>query len=455
MTDAFLEFPKMTAEPELARAFDFLCEHTPAKSRVMALVGHHGEPRSLAAVLTCKDKDHAYQAVQVLRRALAARDGAQVAEDLQTLAAALPDAPAGSLRQAVGYAATGTWPAAAETLYLLPPDEADRDADDEPDQDPEADGPATTPHGARLKDLPGKVVRIAHLREFHVIDEDALVREAMSQGWEPVPASELDDDDPRDLVGAVMTLTEQGGSITGADTLEDQSEAALLRVEDHDELADWSERPIRTRFTHGWRLRQQPAYTRKRPQQDEAPLDLVALFPVKDCGCADEECEDCGWQLTPRTADLLLTALCVLGDQAYDDAEELGDHRVSDHESGNWEVFTRLPALTFGAKRRWRRKMARAFGDLARDIERGGWPQPSCTAEEMALHLAIQDAPTYLEDVDDQDGHTRLPTHRDDYDWGACSDMFFQDHDVLMLFDARLMASKTPARMRTTAPGRR
>ncbi len=33
--------------------------------------------------------------------------------------------------------------------------------------------------------------------------------------------------------------------------------------------------------------------------------------------------------------------------------------------------------------------------------------------------------------------HSHLPEHRDDYDWNACSDLFFQDHDVLMLFDAR------------------
>lgn len=45
-----------------------------------------------------------------------------------------------------------------------------------------------TPHGARLKDLPGKVVRIAHLREFHITDEDALIRAAMDEGWEPLPA---------------------------------------------------------------------------------------------------------------------------------------------------------------------------------------------------------------------------------------------------------------------------
>lgn len=52
-----------------------------------------------------------------------------------------------------------------------------------------------------------KVVRIAHLHEFHITDEDALLRAAVDRGWEPLPASELDDD-PRDLIEAVMTLTE-------------------------------------------------------------------------------------------------------------------------------------------------------------------------------------------------------------------------------------------------------
>lgn len=59
----------MAAEPELTPLFDFLCEHSPSKSRVMALIGPYDGPRSLTGVLTCKDKHHAYQAVQLLLRA--------------------------------------------------------------------------------------------------------------------------------------------------------------------------------------------------------------------------------------------------------------------------------------------------------------------------------------------------------------------------------------------------
>lgn len=163
-----------------------------------------------------------------------------------------------------------------------------------------------------------------------------------------------------------------------------------------------------------------------------------------ECDRDDGDCEKCGWQLTPRTADILLTALSVLSDQAYDDADELGDHPVTDHTPGLFEVFGRLPKLTHTADRRWRRRMARAFEDLAQDIEQGKWPEPSCTADEMALHLAIDDAPGYIDDIELNTAHGQLPTHRDDYDWSGCSDMFFQDHDVLMLFHAHFDGIERP-----------
>ncbi|MFE7278662.1 hypothetical protein [Streptomyces sp. NPDC057623] len=430
----------MATEPELTPVVDFLCEHSPSKSRVMALIGPYHGARSLTGVLTCKNKHHAYQAVQLLRRALASRDTDVVTEDLNTLATALPDAPAGSLRAATAHAASGTWPAPAGTTFCPPDEDLGEDEDTHVDEAPTAPG-SETPDGARLKDLPGKVVRITHLREFHITDEDALIRAAIDDGWEPLPASELAEDDPRDLIGAVMTLTDSGSWITGADTLEDQSEAGLLRAEHGDELTNWSPVPVTAHFHHGWRLRQPVPGT---PTDEEQP-DLVALFPVKECSCEDEDCENCGWQLTPRTADLLLTALSVLADQAYDDSDDLRDQPVTKQQPGNWELFTRLPSLTWSADRSWRRRMARAFDDLTGDLEHGRWPQPSCTAEEMALHLAIEDAPSYLDDIDTRDtAHGTLPEHRDDYDWDACSDLFFQDHDVLMLFDARLDGIEDP-----------
>ncbi|OPC79548.1 hypothetical protein B4N89_00025 [Embleya scabrispora] len=447
----------MNAGFEQVRLFDFLCEHTPSKSRVMALIGTFDIPRSLAAVLTCKDKAHAHAAQRMLRRVLAARDATEGAESLRTLVAALPDAPGSSLRQAVAHAATGTWPAGTGILYVPVPEAGAQDEELEGREDagasdePDDTSAAASPDEARLKDLAGSVVRIAHLREFHITDEDTLVREAMSQGWEPLPASDLTEDDPRDLVGAVMTLSDSDSWIAGAETLTDQSSARLLRVQDGDELADWSARPIRTDFTHGWRLGREHEEAAidpeaSTPTPDEETPDLVALFPVRECDCGGEGCEEGCWQFTPRTVDLLLTALSVLADQAYDDAEELGDRPVSDHDTGNWETFMRLPPLTFAANREWRRRMARAFDDLADDLERGTWPQPSCTAEEMALHLAIEDAPSYLDDIDESnDAHGRLPEHEDDYDWDMCSDLFFQDHDVLMLFNARFDGIEDPA----------
>ncbi|MFB6577373.1 hypothetical protein ACFCYC_07990 [Streptomyces sp. NPDC056402] len=88
--------------------------------------------------------------------------------------------------------------------------------------------------------------------------------------------------------------------------------------------------------------------------------------------------------------------------------------------------------------------MARAFDDLAGDLVKGNRPNPNCTAEEMALHLAIDDAPTYLEDRPAEDDHNTLPEHEDDYGWDSCSDLMFQDHDVLMLFHSKYTGIEDP-----------
>ena len=425
----------MTSSSPAARAIDFLCEHTPSKSRVMALLSHGNGPSSLTAVLTCKEPDHAYEAVELLRRVLARRDATTVDDELRALTAEMADAPASSLRQAVVQAASGTWRADPGALFVVP--------DPEPAEDEQAAEVPPGPVGhPRLKDLQGRVVRIAHLHEFHITDENALLRAAVDRGWEPLPASERGDDDPRDLIGAVMTLTEDA-DLPGTQTLEEQSSAELLSHEDGDELADWSTAPVVTRFHHGWRLRHQ----RTRPAAETQTPNFAALFATEDCACGggNEDCEECGWQLTPRTADLLHTALAVLADQAYDDTQRLGDQFLSDADSATWGVFDRMPPLTWTADHRWRRRMARAFDDLAADLAKGDWPNPTCTAEEMALHLAIEDAPIYLEDRPKDDEHSTLPDHEDDYTWDSCSDLLFQDHDVLMLFHAPLSGIEDPA----------
>ncbi|WP_354642924.1 hypothetical protein [Kitasatospora camelliae] len=416
----------------------------------MALVGHPNGPASLQAVLTCRDHELAYRAALLLRKALSSTTKSWQPAPAEELCARLPDAPASSLRHAVSYALAGSWPVGAGCLtdwLEQPEDTAPDDLDGGEDSEHE-ERASRTPHDARLRDLPGQVVQVITLRQFHVHEPDLLLQAAHREGWTPLSVEELSDDDPRDLVGAVMWLADQGGDINGADTLTDQSSASCLRVENGHEVAEWSSEPVVATFRSGWRLHQAVHDDDRagRPDAGEELPDFAALFPVTEHHCEDEDCEDCGWQLTPRTADLLHTALVVLADQAYDDAEELEDRPLTADDRGDWEFFASLPKLTHGCDFQWRRRMARALDDLARDLELGNWPEPTCTAEELALHLAIREAPSYTDEVDDNDDHPhrKLPVHSDDYDFAACSDLLFQDSDVLMLYSPRFDGIEDP-----------
>ncbi len=84
-----------------------------------------------------------------------------------------------------------------------------------------------------------------------------------------------------------------------------------------------------------------------------------------------------------------LWARCqLLGDGAYNDIETHGDNPVDPDEA--WIVFSDFPRITWRQTSAWRRQCARAFDDLAGDLAAGHWPLPTCPAEEMALHLAVQ-----------------------------------------------------------------
>ncbi|MDQ7909090.1 hypothetical protein RB614_31665 [Phytohabitans sp. ZYX-F-186] len=173
---------------------------------------------------------------------------------------------------------------------------------------------------------------------------------------------------------------------------------------------------------------------------DEAGLELstnpdfAALFPV--CRCGKDSCDACGgFQLTPRTAAVLWAMAHLLSDRGYDDVAEYGDDPVTDDDG--WALFGQYPRITWQQDAVWRRQAARAFDDLAADIEAGRWPRPTCPGEEMALHLMLQNAPDAVQDgctgIDDT--LPELPEHPDDYDWDMASEVFFQDHDILDLFD--------------------
>lgn len=441
----------MTAPLVSAVPRTFLCEHASSKSRVLVLLVHADGPTCAQAVFTCRDARVAQYAARLLSSA--AHEGALTRQQEITareIAAALPDAPAASFRQALERARAGAWPSAAPALFSWP--------DDDPFEGSVEDGPEVplsvtrSPKDARLADLPGPVVRVVQLRELHVYDQARVLTAAAAEGWEPMPDEELGEDDPHDLVGAVMFAAETTGELPGMDWLTDAQEGHLLLSARGDEVADWSTEPIRINFGTGWRL-QHAAAPYAQPQRnpggtaaapEESLPDFASLFALPEaCGCEEEDCQKCRWTFTPRTADLLFSALEELAEAAYDDAAELGDRPVAEDDDGAWGFFSRLPQVTWRQGLEWRRRLARACDDLAGDLQGGTWPRPSCTAEEMVLHLALGEAPAHLEA--DDSAHAALPRHRDDYDFDACSDVFFQDHDVLWLYESKYGEGSGPA----------
>lgn len=156
----------------------------------------------------------------------------------------------------------------------------------------------------------------------------------------------------------------------------------------------------------------------------------------------DEEYEDV---LTARTAAVLALAGEELSTQAWQDVQALGDEPLRRGAGG---VFGQLPSITLRRDGQWRRQLARAFDDLTGDLRSAAGPtaEPRCTGEEMALHLMISRARSITANRPKsvRDLVAELPASEADYDWSGCSEILFEDHDVLMLFDDQLDGMADP-----------
>ncbi len=163
-----------------------------------------------------------------------------------------------------------------------------------------------------------------------------------------------------------------------------------------------------------------------------APSDPAAPSPTDE----DDWDDDAYYGPTVRTLRVLEAAFDTVADRAYDSLEEVGDRRVDlgDHYAS---VFSDLPVLTWGQQASWRRQMARCFDDLANDIRAGDEPRPTCTGEEMALHLALEYASSMV--IDESESVSALvkdlPASHDDYDWDLCIAVLLEDTDVLFLYE--------------------
>jgi hypothetical protein len=399
----------------------FYCEHALSKSRVLALLARRGCYDAVQTVLSTSDPDLAQASAALLELALSGR-GPGVEDETERLSTLLPRPVSSSLRQAVEWTLAGRWPVAAHTHRprIVDPD------DDQP-RPAVLESLLRTPSEARLADLSGPTVRLVSLLELHVHDPDRLLAWAEAADWEPADPDELDEGDKRDVLGAVMWLAENTRIPPGTDLVCAESSAETLRVDRGDEVSDWSPRPIAVNFSTGWRLR----------ADENQPFDakllaalpkFAALFPIID--------EDEGWQLTPRTAAALYSQLSILADFAYDDIKAHGSKPVEASSDEPWYLFDELPQISWRQDAAWRRDVARAADDLCSDIERGDWPEPRCNAEELMLHLAIEHAEEMADHELSLASDLNLPEHGDDYDWGGCSDVLFQDDDITMLYDA-------------------
>lgn len=155
------------------------------------------------------------------------------------------------------------------------------------------------------------------------------------------------------------------------------------------------------------------------------------------------------WAPTPRTLKVLEAALDIACDMTYDEIEEHGGKpmKAGKVNKGWYFMLGYLPSQAWRQTRRWRREFARCYDDLANDIRTGQTPRPTCTGEELALHIALLHASAMtLDEMDFVDELTTgLPESSQDFDWDACKDLLFEDHDVLWLYWPWMSGIEDPA----------
>ena len=133
--------------------------------------------------------------------------------------------------------------------------------------------------------------------------------------------------------------------------------------------------------------------------------------------------------LSPRLAWSIWTTAVRLADEHQDEA--------------TWDLLRdELPRLAQdAADRAWMARFVRGFDTIAarmtqglRDLSR----LTSCTGDEMALHLVIDEAESSLGEglLSSPELLPEDAERDDDFEWAR--DVMFRDHDVLLLFDPAL-----------------
>jgi hypothetical protein len=186
----------------------------------------------------------------------------------------------------------------------------------------------------------------------------------------------------------------------------------------------------------------------------DRPADLLGYTNGVDAWAAytDEYRDTVDYRLaevlTPQAAALLIVSAERLAEVGYQEVIRYGDEPLArEFDDGGWytdEAFlANLPKVCDRCNQAWRLAMVRAVDDLAGDLRAGRAPLPRCNAEEIALHLILQEAAGLLDEADDQilaelglpPRPAWSPRHRQ---FDLMREVFFQDEDVLMAYDAQM-----------------
>lgn len=135
--------------------------------------------------------------------------------------------------------------------------------------------------------------------------------------------------------------------------------------------------------------------------------------------------------VTPRQRAWITTAAEVIAIDGVADVERFADTSV-DSATG-WLLFDKLPEVTWSFDHRWRQRFTHCATALASDVTTIGAPIPRCTGDELMLHLILRLAQTMAHDL--AVTPINAPAADGDDDWNLLSEVLFQDHDVLMLYD--------------------
>lgn len=138
----------------------------------------------------------------------------------------------------------------------------------------------------------------------------------------------------------------------------------------------------------------------------------------------DDEYSEIVELISSRQATLIANAADEIAAAIRSDADTLGSDPVTPVNSSQLDVLATLPSVTFGQSRLWRYQLAAAADRLAADTRLWGAPIPRCTGEEMVLHLVLRRAQAAARPRQVRRGS-----------WDELSEVLFQDHDVLTLYD--------------------